>query len=100
MKLIVFISLFVLAATALPIAIDINGSHQLQKRDGTNDLIVTIVKALVVFGGFIWGGGIIAKRGVNYYFDKLDERQKQNLLAVGKVHALIEAKKMEEQEYV
>jgi hypothetical protein len=53
MKPIVFISLFVLAATALPIAIDINGSHQLQKRDGTNDLIVTIVKALVVFGGFI-----------------------------------------------
>jgi len=100
MRPIVFVSLFVLAATALPIAIDINGSHQLQKRDGTNDLIVTIVKALVVFGGFIWGGGIISKRTVNYYFDKLDERQKQNLLAVGKVHALIEAKKMGEQEYV
>jgi len=93
MKPIVFISLFVLAATALPIAIDINGSHQLQKRDGTNDLIVTIVKALVVFGGFIWGGGIISKRAVNYYFKQLDERQKQNLLAVGKMHALIEAQK-------
>src|SRR5271170_4113595 len=98
MKPIVFIS-FVLAATALPIAIDINGSHQLQKRDGTNDLIVTIVKALVVFGGFIWGGGIISKRAVNYYFEKLDERQKQSLLTVGNMHALIEAKEKEAKEY-
>lgn len=89
MKPIIFISVFVLAATAVPIAIDINGSSHLQKRDGTSDLIVSIVKALVVFGGFVWGGGIISRRAVNYYFEKLDERTKQNMVAVGKLHAII-----------
>ena len=86
MKPIIFISLFVLAATAVPIAIDINGSHgHLQKRDGTDDLIVSLVKAIVVFGGFIWGGGIISRRAVNYYFEKLDERTKQNMVEKGKI---------------
>lgn len=96
MKPFIFITLFILAATAVPIAIDINESHQLQKRDGTNDLIVSLVKLVVLFGGFIWGGGIISRRAVNYYFEKLDERTRKKMIEMGKVHAMIGGKDVAE----
>jgi len=89
MKPIIFISAFVLAASAVPIAIDVNGSHHLQRRDGTDDLIGSIGKALVVFAGFIWGGGIISRRAVDYYFEKLNERTRQSMMEIGKVHSII-----------
>jgi hypothetical protein len=55
---------------AVPLEIDVieDGKH-LRKR-GTDAIIADAVKAIVAFGAFIWGGGIIARRGVDYYFGK------------------------------
>ena len=71
-------SLFAIAVVAIPIAIEIEKGKHLQKRE-TDTVIADIIKALVAFGAFIWGGGIVAKRAVNYYFVKLDEVENEKL---------------------
>jgi hypothetical protein len=93
MKPIIFISLFVLVATALPFQLSVNdGTGRLQKReDVTDSIITTVVKAAVLFGAFIFGGGIISRRAVNYYFEKLEEKEKKkSFLITGKLQNLMD----------
>jgi hypothetical protein len=68
--------LFAIAVVAIPLVME-EGKH-LQKR-GRDPVIADIVKGLVAFGAFIWGGGIIAKRAVNYYIVKLEEVENEKL---------------------
>lgn len=80
MRAIVLYSLFAVAVIATPIVIEIEGGKHLEKRQ-SNDVLADVVKALLAFGAFIWGGGIISKRAINYYFEKkakLDEENRAN----------------------
>lgn len=94
---IIFTSLFAIAAVAIPLAIEIEGKH-LQKR-GTDAVVADLIKALVTFGAFIWGGGIIAKRAVRYYFVKLEEVEKEklknHLMATARMRAKIPPQPLE-----
>jgi len=56
---------------ALPVEID-TGNH-LSKRSATDDILAEGVKAAIAFGLFFGGGEIVAKGGVNYFFEKLKE---------------------------
>ena len=89
MRKFILTSLFAIAVVAIPLAIEIEEGKHLQKRE-TDTVIADIVKALVTFGAFIWGGGIIAKRAVNYYFVKLDEVEREklrnHLMATARMH--------------
>jgi len=80
MRPIILCGLFALAVVAVPIAFEIEHGKHLEKRGATDNVIADAVKAIVAFGAFIWGGNIIAKKAVNYYFDKkamYDEAKKQ-----------------------
>ena len=71
---------FTAAVVAVPVMLEIEGSKKLQKRAGTDDLLAGIVKAALAFGAFIWGGGIIGRKTVDYYLakkEKLDAQQAQ-----------------------
>jgi ribulose-5-phosphate 4-epimerase/fuculose-1-phosphate aldolase len=72
MRPVILCGLYALAVVAIPIAIEINSENEkhLEKRGGTDAVIADAVKALIAFGAFVWGGSIIAKYGVNYYFEK------------------------------
>ena len=63
--------IFAIAIMALPVEI-YTGNH-LSKPGAIDDVLAEGVKAAIAFGLFLWGGGIVAKRGVNYYFKKLEE---------------------------
>jgi len=76
MRPFILISLFTIAVVAIPLATETAGIH-LQKRDEA--IIAGLIQAVIAFGAFIWGGGIIAKRAVNYYFMKLEEVEKKKL---------------------
>lgn len=78
MKHIVLIALCTLTATAVSMAIgERNGKH-FQKRC-TDIVIADIAKALITFGAFIWGGEIISRRAVNYYFKRKEEIEKEKI---------------------
>lgn len=73
----------------MPLEIEIEtGEKHLQKR-GTDAVIADVVKAAIAFGAFIWGGGIIVKRGVNYYFEQKEkiegEKMKHELMVAAKM---------------
>jgi hypothetical protein len=89
MKPVVLAGLFALVVVAVPVAIEIGEENHLEKRGGTDTVIADVVKALIAFGAFIWGGGIIAKRAVNYYFEKREkydrEHPKTNLMAGARI---------------
>jgi hypothetical protein len=74
---------------AVPLEIEIEtGEKHLQKR-GTDTMIAEVVKAALAFGAFIWGGGIIFRRGINYYFEKKEkierEKMKHELMVAAKI---------------
>jgi hypothetical protein len=99
MRAIILYSLFAVAAIATPIAIELEGGKQLDKR-GTDNVIADVVKALLTFGAFIWGGGIISKRAINFYFEKkakLDADNRANNMrmdtAIRKVQSTSSAEK-------
>jgi hypothetical protein len=80
MRTVILYSLFAVAAIATPIAIELKGGKHLEKR-GTDAVIADVVKALLTFGAFIWGGGIISRRAINFYFEKkakLDAEKRAN----------------------
>jgi hypothetical protein len=78
MRPIVLTSLFAIAVVAIPVAIEIESGKHLQKR-GMGTVFGDLVNTALMFGAFIWGGGIIAKRAVNYYFVKKEEVEKENI---------------------
>ena len=78
MRQFAFTSLFVLTVVAIPLAIEMGSGKHLQKR-GTDSVIADVVKALLAFGAFIWGGEIISRRAVNYYFQKKAEIEKEKM---------------------
>jgi hypothetical protein len=88
MRAFILFAIFAIAVIAFPIEIS-TGSH-LSKRSASDDVLAEIVRAAIAFGLFLWGGGIIAKRGVNYYFQKLDEyekeRAKETLITTATAH--------------
>jgi hypothetical protein len=88
MRPIVLTSLFAIAVVAIPVAIEIESGKHLEKR-GTYTILANLVKTAITFGAFIWGGGIIAKRAVNYYFVKKEEveneKMRSQLMAVAKM---------------
>ena len=90
MRPFIITSLFAIAVVAIPLAMEIEGKH-LQKR-GNDAVVADLVKALVAFGAFLWGGGIIAKRAVKYYFVKLEEFEKEKLKDYMMATARIQAK--------
>ena len=61
---------FTVAAVAIPILLEIEEDNKHLQKRGTDDVLASIVKAALVFGGFIWGGGIIGRKTVDYYLDK------------------------------
>jgi hypothetical protein len=79
MRLLIFVLVCVIAVVvAVPLEIDIQTkAGHLQKR-GTDAILADLVKAAIAFGAFVWGGSIVARRGVNYYFEKkaIIEREK------------------------
>ena len=98
MRPFIITSLFAIAVVAIPLAIEIEEGKHLQKRE-TDTVIADVVKALFAFGAFIWGGGIIAKRAVNYYFVKLEEVEKEklknHLMATARIQAKIPPQPLE-----
>lgn len=90
MRPVVFVSLFAIAAMAIPIAHEIFGTKHLTKRNSNaGPTIDFLLATLLTFGGFVWGGGIITKRAINYYFNKKvlydEERLKKNMMAEARV---------------
>jgi hypothetical protein len=86
----VLIPLFAIAAVAIPIVHEISRTKHLAKRNlNMNSTAEILFAALVAFGGFIWSGGIISKRAINYYFNKQvmhdEERLKKNMIAEARV---------------
>src|SRR5579859_1458701 len=69
MRPLILLFAFTAAVVAVPVMLEIGGTKKLQKRD-TDDVIASMVKAALAFGAFIWGGGIIGRKTVDYYFDK------------------------------
>jgi len=88
MRILFLFAIFAIAVTALPLEI-YTGSH-LSKRSAMDDVLAGLVKAAIAFGVFLWGGGIVARRGVNYYFKKLEEYEKEK--ATGHLIAMTRAK--------
>jgi hypothetical protein len=78
MRAVILYSLFAIAALATPIAIELEGGKRLEKR-GTDSVIAHVVKALLTFGAFIWGGGIISRRAINYYFERKADLEGQRM---------------------
>jgi dsRNA-specific ribonuclease len=70
MRSIILVGLFALAVVAIPLAVEIQSGKHIERRGSTDAVIADVVKALIAFGAFIWGGGIVAKKAVNYYFEK------------------------------
>jgi hypothetical protein len=91
--LLAFVCILVVVA-AVPLEIDIvegRGGH-LEKR-GTDTVIADVVKAALAFGAFIWGGGIISRRAINYYFEKKEELDRAKV-----AHQLMVAAKVQDPE--
>jgi|SRR2546423_2576332 len=82
MRPLLFLFAFTVAAVAVPLVLDIEGSKHLQKR-GTDDVLAAIVKAAIAFGAFIWGGGIIGRKTVDYYLDKKAKAEAQQAQQAG-----------------
>ena len=86
MRSFVLLAVFAIAVLAHPLEITV-GKH-LDKRSASDDVLAELFKAAITFGLFLWGGGIIAKRGVNYYFKRLSEFEekhgKDTLLAMAR----------------
>lgn len=77
MRSFVLFVVFAIAVLALPVEITV-GNH-LDKRAGAmDDVLAEFLKAAITFGLYLWGGGIIAKRGVNYYFKRLSEYEEKH----------------------
>ena len=76
MRPIILACLFTLAM-AVPVTIEIENEQSLQKRDELNSVLGQTVKAVIVFAAFIWGGGIVAHRAIDYYFKTLKEERKK-----------------------
>jgi hypothetical protein len=99
MRAVILYSLFAIAALATPIAIELEGGKHLEKR-GTDTVIADVVKALLTFGAFIWGGGIISRRAINYYFERkadLDGEKKANNMRINAAYRKMEPTAVEEQ---
>ena len=96
MRKFILTSLFAIAVVAIPLAMEIEKRKHPQKRE-TDAVIDGIIKALETFGAFIWGGGIIGKKAVNYYFVKLEEREKlrNHLMATARIRAKIPPQPLE-----
>ena len=69
MRPLLFLFAFTVAVVAMPVLLEIEDRKHLQKR-GTDDVLASIVKAALAFGAFIWGGGIIGRKTVDYYLDR------------------------------
>jgi hypothetical protein len=82
MRPLLFLFAFTIAAVAVPLVVDIDGSKHLQKR-GTDDVLAAIVKAALAFGAFVWGGGIIGRKTVDYYLDRKAKMEAQQAQAAG-----------------
>lgn len=82
MRPLLFLFAFTIAAVAVPLVVDIDGSKHLQKR-GTDDVLAAIVKAALAFGAFVWGGGIIGRKTVDYYLDKKAKMEAQQAQQAG-----------------
>jgi len=76
MRPIILACLFTLAM-AIPVTIEIANEKSLQKRDELNSMLGQTLKAVVVFGALVWGGGIVARRAIDYYFKVLKEERKK-----------------------
>jgi hypothetical protein len=89
MRPVILASLFAIAVMAIPVAHEMHRTKHLAKRDGGDELFAITFQALLAFGGFILGGNIIAKKAINYYFNKKgaydEESLKKNLLAAARV---------------
>src|SRR5271170_22947 len=94
MRPIILTSLFAIAVVAIPVAIEIENGKHLEKR-GMDSVLADLVKAAITFGAFIWGGGIIAKRAVNYYFVKKEEVEKEKIRSQLMAAAKMQQKKAE-----
>jgi hypothetical protein len=92
----VLFAVFAIAVLALPLEITV-GKHLDKRAGATDDVLAEFLKAAITFGLFLWGGGIIAKRGVNYYFKRLGEYEekhaKETLIAMAR-HSDISAPKL------
>jgi hypothetical protein len=97
MRPFIITSLLAIAVVAIPLVLDLE-CKQLQKRT-TDEVAANVVKALIAFGAFLWGGGIIARRAVNYYFVKLEEVEKEQLknhmMAAARMQAKIRPQPLE-----
>lgn len=90
---IIITSLLAISAVAIPLAF---GSECKQLHNRMSDEVVANgVKALIAFGAFLWGGGIIARRAVKYYFVKLEELEKEQLMAAARMRAKIRPQPLE-----
>jgi len=83
MRPLILTGIFALTVVAIPIAVELEQMKHLEKRGSTDTVIADVVKALIAFGAYVWGGGIIAKKAVNYYFDKkakleMDKEKRKN----------------------
>jgi hypothetical protein len=76
MRSLIWFALFIIAVIAAPVALKINPGNHLEKR-GTDAVIADVVKAAIMFGALIWGGGVVSKRAINYYFQKKQEVENQ-----------------------
>lgn len=102
MRPLLFLFAFTVAAVAVPLVVDIDGSKHLQKR-GTDDVLAAIVKAALAFGAFVWGGGIIGRKTVDYYLDrkaKMEAQQAQQAQQAGQAQNWAKIEPMEEKKKV
>jgi hypothetical protein len=68
MRPFIFVLLFVIAAVAIPIAIEAEGGKRLQRRQ--RDCFSDFVMAAIAYWAFIWAGDYIVKRAVDHYFTR------------------------------
>jgi hypothetical protein len=93
MRVVILGMLFAIAVVAIPLKMEMDiesNIKHLEKRSVTDSPIADAVKAIIAFGAFIWGGGIISRRAVDYYFKKKaeadEEKAKQTMTVMAKVN--------------
>ena len=65
---------FAIAAVATPVEVDTNEAQHIRRRDA-EPILATVISLAILFGGFIWGGRIIGRKTVDYYFQQKEERE-------------------------